>query len=29
MAAMIGLSGLVHVFRAFVPSDRRASQAAT
>jgi TRAP-type transport system small permease protein len=29
MAAMIGLTGLVHVFRAFVPSERRAGQAST
>ena len=29
MAAMIGLTGLVHVFKVFVPGDRRASQATT
>ena len=29
MAAMIGLTALVHVFKVFVPGDRRASQATT
>jgi TRAP-type C4-dicarboxylate transport system permease small subunit len=29
MAAMIGLTGLVHLFKIFVPGDRRASQATT
>ena len=29
MAAMICLSGLVHVFKVFVPGDRRTSQATT
>jgi TRAP-type C4-dicarboxylate transport system permease small subunit len=29
MAAMIGLTGLVHVFKVFVPGERRASQAIT
>jgi TRAP-type C4-dicarboxylate transport system permease small subunit len=29
MAAMIGLTGLVHVFKVFVPGERRASQATT
>jgi TRAP-type transport system small permease protein len=29
MAAMIGLTAVVHVFKVFVPGDRRASQATT
>lgn len=29
MAAMIGLTGLVHVFKVFVPGERRASEAIT
>src|SRR5262249_20024760 len=29
MAAMIGLTGLVHVFKIFVPGDAQASQATT
>jgi TRAP-type C4-dicarboxylate transport system permease small subunit len=29
MAAMIGLTALVHVFKVFIPGDRRASQATT
>jgi TRAP-type C4-dicarboxylate transport system permease small subunit len=29
MAAMIGLTGLVHVFKVFVPGERRAIQAST
>ena len=29
MAAMIGLTAVVHVFKIFVPGDRRASQATT
>ena len=29
MAAMIGLTGLVHVFKVFVPGERRAAQATT
>ena len=29
MAAMIGLTGLVHVFKVFVPGERRSSQATT
>lgn len=29
MAAMIGLTALVHIFKVFVPGDRRASQATT